>query len=238
LASGHQQLFIPKGSSQPGLTSFIAAFMARLREGASTNQIKRDLRKEIYSSSDFTAATVIKCKHIEKEGCCVFDVTDKAKFLPQQIKYEKSSSEPIKCHCCAAPPISTELPKSSMAGDALEEPSQQSTPRVQSREEAREELSGLFDGEFEKFLASAESYPKCIDGSCPEPTPIYKAVKTQYATRSSPCGGGGDAFNVTRVRAFGSRSSDDEYEEYEAVAIIDTGANRNHFGDRRGFVNR
>jgi hypothetical protein len=68
--------------------------------------------------------------------------------------------------------------------------------------------------------------------------PIYKAVKAQYATRSSPCGGGGDAFNVTRVRAFGSRSSDDEYEEYEAVAIIDTGANRNHFGDRRGFVNR
>jgi hypothetical protein len=58
-----------------------------------------------------------------------------------------------------------------------------------------------------------------------------------YSERSSPCGGGGDAINVARVRAFGSLSSDIRA-EYGDVAIIDSGANHPLFGDRPEFINR
>jgi hypothetical protein len=138
------------------------------------------------------------------------------------------------CHCCRAPTDSANYSATSSASSAVEEPATQDV-RVETREEL---TAASLDEEFGTFRSGVTPSPICVDGDCSSPTPLYRAIQTDYATRSSPCGGGGDAFNVVRVQAFGSLSSDDFDLHYENVAIVDTGANRNHFGDRRGFVNR
>jgi len=210
--------------------------VARLNSGSSADAIKRSLCKNVYSSSDSTSATVIKCRFAAKEGSCFFDATNEAKFLPPKIKPIQAAAMPsdIICHCCRATADSANYSATSTASSAAEEPATQD-----ARVETREELTAAsFDEEFKSFRCVSTPNPICVDGDCSNPTPLYRAIKTDYAARSSPCGGGGDAFNVVRVQAFGSLSSEDYDLHYENVAIVDTGANRNHFGERHGFVNR
>ena len=219
----------------PGLSSFIAAFVLRRAAGSSINQIKKDLRKNVYTRSLTAAAAVFKCQHAEREECCVFDATKESIFRTSNLPTDRAVSE-VTCRCCKGRTsflADSSESNPSIAGAALEEPLSET-----AREKSREKISSPFIGELNTFKSSYLPHPECNDGGCAGPLPLYKALSAdKYSTRSSPCGGGGDAFNVVRVRAFGSKSSDVS-EEYEDVAIVDTGANRPLFGPRRDFVNR
>ncbi len=136
------------------------------------------------------------------------------------------------CRCCQASAHSADSSAPSLAGAALEEPSASSTRTcVQQLSE-----NAIRESTISK-PSSAAPYPGCTDEDRERyaSLPVFRALRPKHGTRSSLCGGGGDAFNVVRVRAYGSL---DDYEVYENVAIVDTGANGNHFGDRKGFINR
>ena len=129
---------IPKRSSKDGLTSFIAAFVARLNEGSTVKEIKKDLRKGVYHSSDSSAASIIKCRHGTKDGCCVFDATDEAKFLPPIITGTAPSHL---CRCCEASTNSNISLLPSIACSALEESTTQT-----AQDQAHEKSAALVSG--------------------------------------------------------------------------------------------
>ena len=78
----------------------------------------------------------------------------------------------------------------------------------EAKEKACAELSASFTGEFETPQSSHTPRVVCTYGDCAGPLPLYRAMADKFSQRSSPCGGGGDAFNVARVRTFGSLTSD------------------------------
>ena len=209
-----QLLGIGTPSSTPStLPSFIAAFVSRLNAGSSLSSIKKSLNKnrEIIPTNLLSSSSVIRCRLQPPEPCGHFDPTDLSCFTATATPGHDA------CSCCVSSPAS-------------ETPALVSSPIVT-------ETSTPICADFNSFLCRPRQSFTCHDGHCYAELPTARALRPEHTTRSSPVGGGGDAFNVYETFSFGSLSSTSLEEEFESVAIVDSGATLHSMGSRRGLIN-
>ena len=212
-------------SSKPSeFTSFIAAFIQRSDDGSSLSSIKRALRNDIIPASGPAPALTFKCRRESSEVPCVFAAHD-------DMQFSASVTGTPTTDCCTS--ASSQVP--AKLCQSCSTSSSASSPETTSEEPSDASK------DFASFTCGAISSPVCLDGQCYDHLPIYRAARPRYpglSTRSSLAAGGGDAFDDYSKVALTSRADHGIFDDYEQVAIIDTGANKHWFGDRADIFNR
>ena len=156
------------------------------------------------------SALIVKCRQAPAEHASEFDATDTSLFC-----YSPATERGIAAHCCSSCTHVT-------AGDVNVSPTEE--PNVSHPSCGPSE-------EFSDFCCYSTSEPVALL----EPVgavPIYRALCRPGCVRSSPCAGGGDAFDESFFPSepfqFAGVSLQRHYED---IAIVDSGASSHHFGD-------
>ena len=204
------------------LASFISIFMKRLEhDDGSTQSIKRDLRRQPGADTSFAAfsSTVTKCPNLIPEEPCSLGLSTPFDFRCREVQQPHSEGPAKTCSCCSRAP--TESPEAPAEQDAAVECAKP----------------------FESFSCSLSPPISCLNGQCYYSSrPIYRRNILDSDRITSPVAGGGDAF-VSRggAHALAARSkpsTDSLIDDYEDLAILDSGANRHAFGNTRIVSNR
>ena len=196
--------------------------MKRLEhDDGSTQSIKRDLRRQPGADTSFAAfsSTVTKCPNLIPEEPCSLGLSTPFDFRCREVQQPHSEGPAKTCSCCSRAP--TEAPEAPAEQDAAVECAKP----------------------FESFSCSLSPPISCLNGQCYYSSrPIYRRNILDSDRITSPVAGGGDAF-VSRggAHALAARSkpsTDSLIDDYEDLAILDSGANRHAFGNTRIVSNR
>ena len=205
--------------------------MLRLDNGSTLGSIKRSLRPHDELPASSEPIIQFKCRRDLGEAPCAFAARNDEHFTAP------AAHSPAAL-CCAN--IHSQA-KSAAMGTCQSCSAQSSDGAIISDFTAAEEPTINPSEEFIGFTCKPDSSSVCLDGQCYDQVPVYRAARSKhprFSTRSSPVAGGGDAFDVYTRVAFGARATYDLVDEYEQVAIIDSGANKHWFRDQSGIQNR